>query len=66
MKIPSYSLADIKLVHQVGALQVNASVNNLFDRKYFNYAVCSQFTAGKYSAYPLPGRTFYLGLNYRM
>lgn len=66
MKIPAYSLVDLKLMHQVGALQVNASVNNLFDRKYFNYAVCSQFTAGKYSAYPLPGRTFYLGLNYQM
>ncbi|MDO8927201.1 MAG: TonB-dependent receptor [Sideroxyarcus sp.] len=66
MKIPAYSLVDLKLTHQVGALQVNASVNNLFDRKYFNYAVSSQFTAGKYSAYPLPGRTLYLGLNYQM
>jgi iron complex outermembrane receptor protein len=66
MKIPAYSLVDLKLAHQVGDLQVNASVNNLFDRKYFNYAVCSQFTAGKYSAYTLPGRTLYLGLNYQM
>jgi iron complex outermembrane receptor protein len=66
MKIPAYSLVDLKLVHQRGALQLSAAVNNLFDRKYFNYAVSSQFTAGKYSAYTLPGRTFYLGLNYRM
>ncbi|MDO8989615.1 MAG: TonB-dependent receptor [Sideroxyarcus sp.] len=66
VKIPAYSLVDLKLTHQVGALQVNASVNNLFDRKYFNYAVCSQFTAGKYSAYTLPGRTLYMGLNYQM
>lgn len=66
MKIPAYTLVDLKLAHQVGALQVSASVNNLFDRKYFNYAVCSQFTAGKYSAYTLPGRTLYLGLNYQI
>lgn len=66
MKIPPYSLVDLKLMHQLGALQLNASVNNLFDRKYFNYAVSSQFTAGKYSAYTLPGRTLYLGLNYQM
>jgi iron complex outermembrane receptor protein len=66
VKIPAYLLTDVKLVHHVGALQLNASVNNLFDRKYFNYAVMSQFTAGKYNAYTLPGRTIYLGLNYAM
>jgi iron complex outermembrane receptor protein len=66
MKIPAYALTDIKLVHQVGALQLSATVNNLFDRKYFNYAVCSQFSAGKYNAYTLPGRTIFLGLNYQM
>lgn len=64
VKIPAYAIADIKLVHQVGGLQLNASVNNLFDRNYFNYAVSSQFTPGRYSAYPLPGRTLYLGLSY--
>jgi iron complex outermembrane receptor protein len=66
MKIPAYALTDIKLVHQVGALQLSATVNNLLDRKYFNYAVCSQFSAGKYNAYTLPGRTIFLGLNYQM
>jgi len=65
VKIPAYTLTDLKLVHQMGVLQLNASVNNLFDKKYYNYAVSSQFTAGKYSAYPLPGRTVYVGLNYQ-
>jgi iron complex outermembrane receptor protein len=65
VKIPAYALTDLKLVHQMGALQLNASVNNLFDRKYYNYAVSSQFTAGKYNAYPLPGRTLFVGLNYQ-
>lgn len=64
-KIPAYTLADLKLVHQVGGLQLNASVNNLLDRKYFNYAICSQFTPGKYNAYTLPGRTFYIGISYQ-
>ncbi len=66
LKIPAYSLTDLKLVQQNGALQLNFAVNNLFDRKYFNYAVSSQFTQGKYNAYTLPGRTFYLGLSYQM
>ncbi len=65
MKIPAYALAEIKLVHRMGALQLSASVNNLFDRKYYNYAVSSQFTPGKYNAYPLPGRTIFLGLSYQ-
>ena len=66
MKIPAYALTDIKLVHQVGALQLSATVNNLFDRKYYNYAVSSQFTAGKYNAYTLSGRTLFIGLSYQM
>ncbi len=65
VKIPAYALADIKLMHQIGALQLNASVNNLFDRKYYNYAVSSQFTPGKYNAYTLPGRTIFAGLSYQ-
>lgn len=65
IRIPAYTLADLKLVHQSGAWQFDASMNNLFDRAYFNYAVSSQFTAGKYNAYPLPGRTFHVGLSYR-
>ncbi len=65
IKIPGYTLADLKLVHQVQNWQLNAAVNNLFDKKYFNYAISSQFTAGKYNAYTLPGRTIYVGLSYQ-
>ena len=60
-KIPAYTVADIKIVHKRGAWQLSTSVNNLFDRKYFNYAVSSQFTPGRYNAYPLPGRTLFIG-----
>ncbi|BBE49846.1 Colicin I receptor [Ferriphaselus amnicola] len=66
MKIPAYTLVDLKLVHQVGALQLNASVNNLFDHKYYNYAVSSQFTPGRFNAYTLPGRTLFVGLGYQL
>lgn len=65
VKIPAYALTDLKLVHQMGALQLNASVNNLFDRKHYSYAVSSQFTLGKYNAYTLPGRTIFAGLSYQ-
>lgn len=65
-KIPAYTVADLKLLHHVGEWELSAAINNLFDRRYYNYAVSSQFTAGKYNAYPLPGRTFWLGLSYRI
>ncbi|MFZ1548733.1 MAG: TonB-dependent receptor [Candidatus Nitrotoga sp.] len=65
IKIPSYTIADIKLVHKTGPWQLSTSVNNLFDRNYFNYAVSSQFTPGKYNAYPLPGRTLFFSVSYQ-
>ncbi|CAH1387860.1 TonB-dependent receptor [Candidatus Nitrotoga sp. M5] len=65
IKIPSYTVADMKLVHKTGPWQLSTSVNNLFDRKYFNYAVSSQFTPGKYNAYPLPGRTLFINVSYQ-
>ncbi|WP_256378738.1 hypothetical protein [Bradyrhizobium sp. URHD0069] len=34
------------------------SVNNIFNALYCDYAIASAFTEGRFSAYPLPGRTF--------
>ncbi len=65
IKIPAYTVANVKLVHKTGAWQLSTTVNNLFDRKYFNYAVSSQFTPGRYNAYTLPGRTLFVGVNYQ-
>jgi iron complex outermembrane receptor protein len=65
MKIPAYTIADIKLAHKIGPWQLSSSVNNLFDRKYYNYAVSSQFTPGRYNAYPLPGRMLFVGVSYQ-
>ncbi len=65
IKIPAYALADLKLLHRAGAWQWTAAINNLFNRSYFNYAVKSTTTAGRYNAYPLPGRTVFVGINYQ-
>lgn len=56
VKIPSYTVADLKLSHRQGDWTLSAVINNLFDRKYYNYAVRSQFVADRYNAYPLPER----------
>ena len=64
-KIPAYTVADIKLVHKTGPWQLSTSVNNLFDQKYFNYAVRSPDSSGIYNAYPLPGRTLFIGVSYQ-
>jgi iron complex outermembrane receptor protein len=66
LKIPAYALVDVKLVHKMRDWQFSTSVNNLFDRNYFNYAISSQFTAGRYNAFTLPGRTIYFELNRQM
>lgn len=36
------------------------AAQNVFDVRYFEYSVASAFELGRYSAYPLPGRTFLL------
>jgi iron complex outermembrane receptor protein len=33
-------------------------VNNVFNALYYDYAIASAFTADRFNAYPLPGRTF--------
>jgi iron complex outermembrane recepter protein len=63
--IPAYSLIDVKLAHRSRDWTVVAVINNLLDRKYYNYAVRSQFVADRYSAYPLPERQAMLTLEYR-
>jgi iron complex outermembrane receptor protein len=62
--MPAYTVVDIKATHDVGAWRLALAANNLFDRKYYNYAVKSQFTAGRYNAYPLPGRNLMFTAEY--
>lgn len=57
-QIPAYYLVDVKLAHGFGWARIAATINNLFDERYYDYAVRSAFTPDRYSVYPLPGRSF--------
>ena len=57
-KTPDHLLVALKLQGEVGPLFWRATVNNLLDASYFNYGVASTTTAGRFNAYPQPGRTF--------
>ena len=64
VKIPAYTVADLKLVHRSGAWTLSGTINNLLNEKYYNYAVRSQFTPDRYNAYPLPERNLMMALEY--
>jgi iron complex outermembrane receptor protein len=66
VKIPAYTLVDLKLVHRRGRWSFAAGVNNLFNEKYYNYAVRSQFVLDRYNAYPLPERNGSVTIEYRL
>ena len=65
VKIPAYTVADLKLQHRLRDWILSAAVNNLFDRKYYNYAVRSQFVRDRYNVYPLPERNLMMTAEYR-
>lgn len=58
--IPADATVDLKLSGEVDRFFWSASVNNVFNALYYDYAVASTFTPGRFNAYPLPGRTFLL------
>ena len=64
--IPANATVDLKLSGVYDRYFWSASVNNLLDVKYYDYAVASSFTPGRFSAYPLPGRSFLVkaGVNF--
>ena len=55
-KIPSHILGNISISSKFNTFFSTLSVNNIFDKEYFNYAVSSSNTVGSYNAYPEPGR----------
>ncbi len=65
-KIPAYTAVDLKAVHDIGGVRLGFAVNNLFDAKYYTYAVRSAFVADRYAVYPLPGRTFSLSAEFKL
>jgi iron complex outermembrane receptor protein len=58
--IPANATVDFKLSGQYQRFFWSLSVNNLFNALYYDYAIASAFTDGRFNAYPLPGRTYML------
>jgi iron complex outermembrane receptor protein len=57
-RIPAAATVDLKLSGAYDRFFWSISANNLFDAQYYDYAIASTFTPGRFSAYPLPGRTY--------
>ena len=57
-RIPADATVDLKLSGAYDRFFWSVSVNNLFNALYYDYAVASTFTPGRFAAYPLPGRTY--------
>ena len=57
-RIPADATVDLKLSGAYDRFFWSVSVNNLFNALYYDYAIASTFTPGRFAAYPLPGRTF--------
>lgn len=56
--IPANATVDFKLSGEYERFFWSVSVNNIFNALYYDYAIASTFTPDRFSAYPLPGRTF--------
>jgi iron complex outermembrane receptor protein len=56
--IPANATVDFKLSGEYEHFFWSLSVNNILNALYYDYAVASTFTDGRFSAYPLPGRTY--------
>jgi iron complex outermembrane receptor protein len=56
--IPANATVDFKLSGEYDRFFWSLSVNNVFNVLYYDYAVASTFTDGRFNAYPLPGRIF--------
>ena len=58
LTIPADGTIDLKLSGKYERFFWSLSVNNVLNALYYDYAVASTFTDGRFSAYPLPGRTY--------
>lgn len=57
-RIPADATVDFKLSGEYEHFFWSLSVNNILNALYYDYAIASSFTDGRFSAYPLPGRTY--------
>lgn len=63
-EMPSYTVTDIKLSHQLGAWRLAAGINNLFDEKYYSYGIVNS-SYSSFNAYPEIRRNGYVSAEYR-
>jgi len=59
-RIPADATIDFKLSGAYEHFFWSFSVNNVLNALYYDYAIASTITPGRFSAYPLPGRTYML------
>ena len=57
-RIPADATINLKLSGAYEHFFWSLSVNNVLNALYHDYAIASTFTPGRFSAYPLPGRTY--------
>ena len=60
LPIGANATVDMKLSGQVDRFFWSFAVNNLLNTYYYDYAIASTFTPGRFFAYPLPGRSYLL------
>jgi len=65
LKIPSYQTLNLKLSKNIENLQLALTVNNLFNEKYYTFAINGSAVNGNFNAYPLAERTIYLTASYQ-
>ena len=59
-KSKSYQITDLNFTHKIQNFRLKASVNNVFNKKYYTNLIASG--SGDAYVYPQPGRTLFLGL----
>lgn len=64
-EMPSYWTADLGVFHTIDHWTFGASVRNLFDEKYYTYALAITFPTNTFIAYPSPERNFLVSVQYR-
>ncbi len=64
-EMPAYWTADLGVFHRIDDWTFGASVRNLFDEKYYTYALAITFPTNTFVAYPSPERNFLVSVQYR-
>jgi len=64
--ISAFATVDMRLGGEVDRMFWSVAVQNLFNEKYFDYAVASTSTFGTYNAYPQPGVSYVARLGMKL